>query len=276
MKFFSYFQWLRRSIRDLLIVVTVYVLISYLALPNLWRHYEHNPSLQNAPKTTESFAGFPGDPLNIGIVGSREELIRGMLIAGWLPADTVTLKTSLSIATSVLLGRPYPTAPISNLYLWGRKQDLAFERTDRNAKSRHHVRFWLSPLTEEDGRPFWIGAATFDNGIGFNHFTGQLTHHIASNIDTERDVLMHDLSARRELTMLYQVTGVGANIAGQNAEGDWYYTDGELTVGILSPGNVLSSKPPLILQNPPTVDWKNTGWSYLRALLSQEATFAKI
>ncbi len=268
MRIHFYYLWLRRSLRDLSIVIFVYVLIAYLILPAVWRHYEHNPALESAPKTTESFAGFPGDPLNVALVGTRDELTRGMLIAGWLPADSVTLKTSLSIATSIVLGRSYPTAPISTLYLWNRKQDLAFEKADGSARRRHHVRFWLSPLTEQDGRPLWIGAATFDQGVGFNHFTGQLTHHIASDVDTERDALFHDLSVRRQLVKLYQVTGVGANIAGRNAGGDWYYTDGELTVGILSPKNALSPASPVVLENPPTVDWKNKGWAYLRTLLA--------
>jgi hypothetical protein len=268
LRFRSYYHWLERSVRDLFLVILAYALVSYLILPAVWRHYEHRPSLETAPKTTESSIGFPGDPLNVALVGTKEELVKAMLLSGWLPADNITFSTSLGIATSVVLNHAYPDAPVSNLYLFGRKQDLAFERVDgRSPRSRHHVRFWLAPLKDDDGSPLWIGAATFDRGIGFNHFTGQITHHIAPDVDTEREAILDDLTKKGQLTTIYQVTGVGANIAARNAQGDWYYTDGELTVGILSAGNVARTKPPDVLSNPAAVDWKNQGWTYLRNLL---------
>lgn len=264
----SYYRWLRGTIRDLLLVAILYVLISYVALPLIWRHYEHNPALADAPKVTESFAGFPGDPLNVALVATKEELVNALLLAGWIPADGITIRTSLSTANSVLFNKPYPREPMSNLYLWGRRQDLAFEKAAANAtRQRHHVRFWLSPLTDNDGRPLWIGASSFDRGVGFNHFTGQLTHHIAPDVDAERDTLIGDLAQSRQLSELYQVTGVGANVAGRNAGGDWYYTDGELTVAIIARDNVPLPHEPVRLTNAPAVDWKNQGWAFLRTVL---------
>jgi hypothetical protein len=266
---FSYYRWLRRSIRDLLCIVFIYVVIAYLILPAAWRHYENEPALETAPKTTESSFGLPGDPLNVALVGTKEELVSALLRAGWVPADATTVRSSVSIATSILFHRSYPTAPMSNLYLWNRKQDLAFERlTGRAPTQRHHVRFWLSPLTTKDGRPLWVGAASYDFSIGFNHFTGQLTHHIAPDIDAERQDLMSEIQAQGQLVQISQVTGVGANFAGRNAQGDWYFTDGELTIGMLSPHNTIRSVPPEILRNPAPIDWKNLGWQFLRSILS--------
>jgi len=252
----------------LLLTLLLYGLISYILLPSAWLHYEHEPALEAAPKTTESSLGFSGDPLNVALVGTKEELLRAMLETGWQPSDRVTLRSSVRIATSILLNRSYPQAPMSNLYLWGRQQDLAFqEPSGKSPRKRHHVRFWESQLHSRDGRPLWIGAATYDEGIGFDQFTARLTHHIAPDVDAERDALFADLVRQKQLTELHQVTGVGLNIAGRNAQGDWYYTDGELTVGILSPGNVPVSSPPQRLANPAAVDWKNQGWQFLRSLM---------
>ena len=50
---------------------------------------------------------------------------------------------SLKIAESAVLHRPDPDAPVSPLYVFGRKQDLAFELdVGGSADQRHHVRWW--------------------------------------------------------------------------------------------------------------------------------------
>jgi hypothetical protein len=272
-KRFSYYRWLKRSIRDLVYVLTIYLLIAYLILPLVWRHYESEPALESAPKMTENAFGLPGDPLNIALIGSKEDLLGAMVKAGWQPADQTTLRSSISIATSVLLNRSYPTAPMSKVYLWDRPQDLAFERlTTKSPRQRHHVRFWQSPLKTKDGRPLWIGAATYDIGIGFSRFTGQITHHIAPDVDAEREQLMRDLTLPGQLQEMSQVTGIGASIAGRNQMGDWYFTDGELAVGILTPRNAVRTEPPAVYRNPPAVDWKNQGWLFLRSVFAQYGT----
>ena len=142
-----------------------YGILAYFVLPAIWQHYEHNPKLAALPKVTHTAEGIPGDPLNLGVVGTRAELMRAMLTAGWYPADPITIKTSLGITGSVLLKRAYVTAPVSNLYMFERRQDLAFEQpAGSSASQRHHVRFWQSPeVDEQSGRTLWIGSATFDS-----------------------------------------------------------------------------------------------------------------
>jgi LssY-like putative type I secretion system component LssY len=101
---------------------------------------------------------------------------------------------------SVVFHRPYVDAPVSKLYLWGRPEDLAFEQAVGDAPARrHHVRFWRSGAADEMGRPLWLGAATYDVGVGFSHTTGQITHHIAPDIDGERDKIIADLHQAGQL-----------------------------------------------------------------------------
>ena len=82
------------------------------------------------------------------------------------------------------------------LRLFGRKHDLAFEQdVGGSADKLHHVRWWRAEPLDAAGRPLWIGSATFDRDAGISHLTGQITHHIAPDIDAERDRLMADRAA---------------------------------------------------------------------------------
>src|SRR2546422_9519511 len=76
-----------------------------------------------------------------------------------------------------------------------------------------------------------------------SHTSGQITHHIGADIDAERDTLMDDLKSAGWLTALYDVTGVGPTVNGRNGGGDRYFTDGELTVGVLGTGGVRRDGP---------------------------------
>lgn len=247
----------------------IYVLLAYGVLPDWWRHYEHHPSLEAFPKVTHNTDGIPGDPLNVGLIGTQEEVMAAFAAAGWRRAARLGLRSDMAIAESVLLDRPDETAPVSNLYLWGRPQDLAFEQeAGTSARERHHVRFWRSNELGEGGRPLWLGAVSFDQSAGLSRLTGQITHHIAADLDTERDRLMAELERAGRLKSVYQVTGVGPTLDGRNAEGDRYFTDGELTIGVLVSGPTVQTQPATRLPNPAAVAFKNKLWLWLRPLLN--------
>ena len=93
-----------------------------------------------------------------------------------------------------------------------------------------------------------------------------MTHHIAPDIDAQRDGLIADLTGAGRLTRIYQVTGVGATLFGRNGEGDRYHTDGELTVGVLAAG-AAEGDPPERLANPPLVRLKDQLWTAIRPFL---------
>ena len=258
----------RRVLLVALVATVVYLAAAYLILPELWRHHEHAPALAAMPKTTTTPDGLPGDPLNVGLVGSEAELMGAFARTGWRRAATLGLESDLEIGASVILDRPDPTAPVSSLYLFGRREDLAFEQeVGRSARHRNHVRFWRSDARGEDGRPVWIGAATFDRGVGLSRTTGQITHHIAPDIDGERDRVMADLAAAGQLAEEFQVTGVGPTLDGRNGGGDRYFTDGELDVGVLTPDNHVHEGPPVQLASPPAVAFKNWLFGQARPLL---------
>jgi hypothetical protein len=255
------FQIEKRGLLVFAALLAVYVLLAYVVLPALWSHHEREPALASLSMVTHTGTGIPGDALNVGLVGSQDDVLRAMQAAGWFPADPVTLRTSLEIVGSVVLDRPYHDAPVSPLYFQGKKEQLAFEKPDgKSADRRHHVRFWLVLEKGTDGRPVWLGAATYDRGVGFSHYTGQITHHIGPNIDAERDMIMRDLSDAGMVDALFQISGIGPTLFGRNGGGDLYYTDGEIDVASLVADGIKRTEPPATLPPPPLVALKDQIW----------------
>jgi hypothetical protein len=219
-------------------LLLVWLLAAYLVLPFIWKRYTHrHPSLEDVPGITHTKSGIDGDPLNVALIGTKAEVMKIMLAAKWYPADPLTLKSCLEIAEASVFKRPDDEAPVSNLYLFGRKQDLAFEQpVGDNPRQRHHVRFWRTDKTDPDGRPLWVGSAVYDKRVGFSHTTGQITHVTAADIDAERDKLFHDLEETGDLSEVQVIDGFHKELKGKNGGGDPWYTDGKLFLGVIAVG----------------------------------------
>ena len=214
----------------------LYLAVAYAVMPWTWAHYvRRRPSLDDIPGITQTKRGIPGNPLNVALIGTEKELKQIMLAAKWYPADPLTLRSCLEIADATLLKRPYEDAPVSNLYLFGRREDLAFEQpVGDNPRHRHHVRFWRSEKSDPDGRPMWVGSAVYDKRVGLSHTTGQITHVTAPDIDAERDYLFRCLQQTGDLVEVYVVAHFHSILQGRNGGGDPWYTDGNLDVGVIA------------------------------------------
>lgn len=260
----------RRWLIVLAIIPVVYFAMAYVLLPALWRRHEYEPGLAVLPMVTRTGSGIPGDALNVGLVGSKEDILRAMQAAGWFPADPITLRTSVEIIGSVVLDRPDRDAPVSPLYYQGKKEQLAFEKPDgRSADKRHHVRFWLILEKGTEDRPVWLGSVTFDRGVGLSHDTGQVTHHIGPDIDAERDLLMRDLRNAEMVQTFFQISGTGPTLLGRNGEGDPYYTDGEIDIASLVVDGIKRRKPPGILPPPPLIALKDQVWHGIKNAVAE-------
>jgi hypothetical protein len=78
--------------------------------------------------------GHPGDPLNVEIIGSEEEVKEIMRAVGWHAADPLGLKSDLRIAADNLFERSYNEA-------------LVTERADRSLETEGQV--WLYPGADD-------------------------------------------------------------------------------------------------------------------------------
>ena len=220
----------------LLGVLAIYLLTAYLLIPFAWKSYaRHHPSFDDNPRITQTSDGHPGDPLNVSLIGTQAQIVAIMQAAKWYPAAALGLKSDLKIAADTVLSRPDDEAPVSNLFLFGRKEDLAFEQpVGDNPRQRHHVRFWKTDDVNDDGRPIWIGSASYDERVGLSHTTGQITHHIAPDVDAERDHVFANLKQTGDLAEEYAVDGYHTKLEGRNGGGDPWHTDGRLFVGVIS------------------------------------------
>ena len=254
----------RRLDRFLLLALAVllaYTVLAYVALPLLWSHYEHQRGLANLPMVTRTAQDIPGDPINVGLIGDKRDVLCAMHAANWYPADPVTARSSIEIAGSVLLDRPYDRAPVSPLFYLGRPEDLAFEKpVGDSADRRHHVRFWKVLDQGQEKRPVWLGSATFDRGVGVSHYTGAITHHIAPDVDADRGLLASDLEAAEMVEAKYQVTGVGVTLTGRNGGGDPYFTDGEVWILRLVEACQKRTAPAEIIPSPMATEIKDQIW----------------
>ena len=212
-------------------IALLYLLVAYLMLPDLWWFRDRGHIDVDGGYVTRTPDGIAGDPINIGLIGTREEVISDFTAAGWSPADKITLESSIGIGLSVVFDRPDLDAPVSTLLYDGRKQDLAFEkRVGRSADQRNHVRLWMTGPSTPGGPPLWLGSASFDRGVGVSHDTGQITHHIGPDVDAERDRIVADLTAAGDVAGVIEQPGIGATDDGRNGGGDRYFTDGMISI----------------------------------------------
>ncbi len=80
-----------------------------------------------------------------------------------------------------------------------------------------------------DGDAIFVGAASFDDGMDWG-----VTHHIAPDVDAERDYLGQDL--RQTGLVVSDSTFQAAKPGiGQNFNGDPWFTDGDAIILTLSP-----------------------------------------
>jgi hypothetical protein len=215
--------------------LAVWAILAYIAIPRIWKGYtRRHPAFDDVPGISHTGSGIPGDPINVALIGTKADLVKAMLAAKWYPADALSLESSLKIAVDAVFKRPDPNAPVSNLYLFGRKEDVAFEQdVHDNPRKRHHVRFWQTDKTDADSRPVWVGSAVFDERVGLSHTTGQITHVTAPDVDEERDYLFECLEKSGDLAERFVVADFQKVHEGKNGGGDPWRTDGALWVGVI-------------------------------------------
>lgn len=223
-----------RAILAALLFLPAYALLAYVVVPAAWSRYESRKPFRDALQTTYTAERIPADPINVALVGSRDGLVAAMRAAGWSLADPITLRSGLRDAGSVLFDRPYPSAPVSTHFLWNRPQDLAFEQmVGASPRRRHHVRFWRCAPGNTPEPSLWVGAATYDRGLGLSRYTGEVMHHIDARVDAEREKLFGDLIRAGRLDRALPIGGFRPAGQGVNGGGDRYETDGSLLLGRL-------------------------------------------
>ena len=74
----------RRRLTWFLSFLALWAVGAYLLVPEGWYRYtKHHPALDDVPTITYAKDGIPGDPLNVGAIGTERELKLIMIAAHW-------------------------------------------------------------------------------------------------------------------------------------------------------------------------------------------------
>ncbi len=232
-----------------LALAVTYALAAYVILPRAIRLGLRILARGHVPSYTTTGDGLPGDPVNIALIGARDQLRRAFAAAGWHEADPLSLSSSWRMTLAFVLNRSYPTAPFSTLYLFGRGQDIGFQRPiGGSPRKRNHVRFWAISIVQaeaelntpefwrnapppQDREPvIWVGAGTRDTGLSLTRLSFQVTHATDADTNAERDFIIG------ELDRCGAIANVRAHLPGERlpiGKVNRYVTDGRVTVADL-------------------------------------------
>ena len=205
-------------------LLIIYCLMAYFVIPALFRLYHMLVEHDHIPLYSTYGDGWASDPVNIAIIAKDASQLKSVMRdAGWYEADQGTLKNSLKEMWSILFNKPYPNSPVSTLYLFNRRHDIAFQiptNDQLSPRTRHHVRFWrLQPPHEgrhdrghfdfwssklmnwlKHDHDIWIGASTYDfKPLDIRWRTGSITHGVRHNADEERDFIIQTLRDARHV-----------------------------------------------------------------------------
>jgi len=233
----------------ILAVAVTYAIAAYVILPRAVRIGLNILQRKRVPRYTITADGLPGDPVNLVLAGTLPQLRAAFAKAGWARADALTLRSSWRMVRCFLLNSPYPTAPFSTLYLFGRGQDIGFQKAIGDSpRRRHHIRFWALSMERAEAtlgtpelwlkahrppdheRVYWVGAGTRDTGFSLTQLTFQITHATDSDTNVERDFVI------AELTSINAVCDVSSYQAQQHFPGarvNHYITDGHVVAASL-------------------------------------------
>lgn len=196
-------------------------------------------ALERAPCcVTDADGQQNGDPLNVVIVGTATEVLNSLSRSGWSFTHRIDLRTIRREIGAAVAGKPYAVAPVSSLYVFGRRQDFALQRARRSISQRNHMRMWLAPFRYE-GRHVWLGQVSRDIGIKVTPKSPTLTTHVIDpQVDATREYLLHSLLAGGFVDRFGFVKGSAAAPRAQplyNLTGDPYFSDGLRLVLVLAP-----------------------------------------
>jgi LssY C-terminus len=247
---FVVFETADRRLPWIVAVAVTYGIGAYLVLPRAIRMGLKILQHQRVPSYTITGDGLPGDPVNVVLVGTLQQLRDAFAALGWSGADRLSLASSWGMVRAFVLNAPYPSAPFSTLYLFGRGQDIGFQKAiDNSPRKRHHIRFWALSQKRAQAtwgtagfwlnteRPpdhesvLWIGAGTRDTGLSFTRLSFQITHATDSDTNAERDYIVDELRRNRSIGAV-KAYRAGENLLTERV--NHYVTDGEVTLAILA------------------------------------------
>lgn len=247
------FPQIERHAPNVFIAIFItYVITAYFLIPAAIRLLRIVLKPKHIPLYCTTPDGFASDPINVGVVGTRNQVAIAMQKAGWHLADRHTLKNVGRLIAATILKRQYPNAPCSSLFLFGRSQDIAFELPVNDSPShRHHVRFWAVTYTpdpryrdhvffwqkhhkaETPDKVLWVGAASKDIGLNIIKHNAQVTHRVHDDTNAERRLIIKSLKKTGLVKDTKDITIGKPFIVKNRGFNAFLKTDGKVTIAEL-------------------------------------------
>lgn len=185
---------------------------------------------QHLPRFTEDITGGNQEPINLIVISPEQCFVENITSANWILAEGVSMRSTKMLAKTAIMDQSYPAAPMTPSFFNENPNNYGFEKqTDRNSvRARHHARFWKTIYETPLGRVY-VGTVSLDTGLKWG-----ITHTIAPDIDTERDLLVSDLQQAGSIAQEKLVSFVAPTL-GKNFSGDQFFTNGKAAVLVLQP-----------------------------------------
>ena len=196
--------------------------------------------LAQAPRRVRNKKGGEGGPVNLVLIGGRQEITAAFKKAGWTEAQDQNANSLWKTFEAVIKGTGYDAAPMSTLYMFGRPEDMAFEKMLNTFTHRHHLRIWKSPVVAPDGLPIWVVVANHDNG--FDIRPGVISHSVDPRVDLEREKVGADLGMTGMVDAEELVNVSNPARSGVTATGGKWESDGRILVVDFKPQSDIPAK----------------------------------
>ena len=188
--------------------------------------------------TTNADGDEYGDPLNLVLIGEPNDLVPALVRRNWHTTEIIWSRAILRTIKSFIQGERYRYSPISPLYVYGRPQDIGWQKARRTIHERNHMRFWLSPMRFR-GQKVWVGQISRDIGVKLTLKSPTFTTHVIDpDVDEARRYFVEDLAYSQALARISYAKGVGVvsrEAPRMNLVGDPFYTDGFRAVLFFEP-----------------------------------------
>jgi hypothetical protein len=178
-----------------------------------------------------------GEPINLVLIGEVDDVHGALLRSGWEETAALSEPSATKKSTYSGSSRTYRYAAVSPLYVYGRHQDAALQKSRVMFPGQIQLRAWLAPITFK-GQEVWICQISRQVGVRTSVKGKKVTtFKIDPDVDEAREQLLQDLYFSQALLKYGYVKGVGSVTIQEprkNLRGDPYFTDGYRLVVWLS------------------------------------------
>lgn len=178
---------------------------------------------------TSDSEGRAADVVNLFFIGTREQVERAFLTAGWTNSDPLSVRSVLRGFHAVFSLNSDPHLPMASHLLDGKASDSTWQKSLNSYAKRDHLRIWNRPESWE-GQTIWLAASTAEAGAAWSFRRGKFVHHVVPDVDEEREKVVRDLSVAGCVEAAYNAPRPAMPASVVGSTGTELRTDGAVAV----------------------------------------------